>query len=242
MNIELTNGNSDKGIKALSELKAQFPNTYMALAARTNANDSIVKMIGENLYIMVEHRLPFSARLTQNQSGEYSLEISMLDGTRIAGSNKEDEEMAISFDATMAEVEPAMTTVNTTPLKWKEYKIFFSDGRENAKAKAEKMTVVVRSRGMWLNGADETDNSLFENVADAKAMTFKTFLADVDSLINKGAVEIGMNGGFDGAESVYELNNGNYSPWLSDWYVPVWTKAKGWLTEEEIETLLEQSE
>lgn len=133
-------------------------------------------------------------------------------------------------------------TVNTTPLKWKEYKSIFSDNRQHAKDKAEGLQKVVRSRGMWLNGSDETGNSLNENVADGTDMTFKSFLSDAESLVAMGATEVGMNGGFDGADSLHDLNYGDYSPWLSDWYVPVWTKEKGWLTVDEIDTLLEEGQ
>ena len=121
---------------------------------------------------------------------------------------------------------------STRPLPWKTYKEAISDIRDQAKGVARESCTTVRSRGFWLNGTGSDNQTMQEN-ADMSSgpMTYKAFLAEAQGLIDGGAIDISLNGGFDGADSLYDLNHDAYEPWVSDWSITVWTREQGWVTE-----------
>ncbi|CAH6982684.1 hypothetical protein VCHA53O466_140067 [Vibrio chagasii] len=123
-------------------------------------------------------------------------------------------------------------SVITEPHKWTIYHQLIKDARNNAISEARRHEPVTRSRGVWLNGSDSTDVTLNENTDNSsKQMSGKSFLKDAEDLINRGATCVTIEGGVDSAANLFEMNNGNYTPWAAEWSIKVWTEAEGWLNE-----------
>ncbi len=72
-----------------------------------------------------------------------------------------------------------------------------------------------RSRGAWLTASINSD--VITQPQEYEISTFTKLKADIASLKEQGAVEIYIEGGFDGADSVYDLNECHYDPWVSEW-------------------------
>ena len=86
---------------------------------------------------------------------------------------------------------------------------------------------VVKSRGkqIWWCGPDG-------NGCDEKPFwdgTKRQLMAYSLEAIANGAILIGIDLGADGADSVWDFNQGNYDPYVAEGSVDIWNKQDGWL-------------
>ncbi|MCY9865059.1 hypothetical protein OTK49_21305 [Vibrio coralliirubri] len=115
-------------------------------------------------------------------------------------------------------------------LTWKMYNLLIQEARDHARIEATAEFSTVRSRGWWLSASGNTDTSITENAdLNATALTLQLFLEEHMELVERGAISISISGGFDGADSLYDLNNGNYTPWVTDWSFEIWNSTDGWI-------------
>ena len=123
--------------------------------------------------------------------------------------------------------------MNTTPCI-KAIKEDVTDKRDTAKLKAQRAVTCVRSRGAILvaigSNPDVLGGAQRLNEGDESQLTTKKGLEEFLSVYEKkGATEIFVDGGFDGASSVRDLNESNYTPWVSEWSIKIWDKEKGFI-------------
>lgn len=110
------------------------------------------------------------------------------------------------------------------------YNLLIQEARDIARIEATAEFSTLRSRGWWLSACDASGETITENAdLNVTAITLQLFLEEHMELVERGATSISISGGFDGADSLYDLNNGNYTPWVSDWSFEVWNSNDGWI-------------
>ena len=101
-----------------------------------------------------------------------------------------------------------------------EIKEEISTARQDAREEAQSVCSCVRSRGAYLKARDKHGELLTESES-IEFTTKKRLISDIEDLKKSGAVEFYIEGGFDGADSLWDLNNFEYEPWVSEWYVDI---------------------
>lgn len=97
---------------------------------------------------------------------------------------------------------------------FKDIKEDISEHRDEAKYEAKKDYRCVRSRGAWLVALKdgevltEADSQTFKNAKELKE--------GIEYWKSEGATEFYIDGGFDGADNVQDLNE-FYVPYVSEW-------------------------
>lgn len=115
-------------------------------------------------------------------------------------------------------------------LTWKIYQALIQEARQVAHIEATSEFSTVRSRGWWLSACDASEVTITENAdLNGTTHTLKSFLQEHQELVSKGATSISIDGGFDGADSLHEMNNGDYTPWVSEWSFEIWNSTDGWI-------------
>lgn len=116
-------------------------------------------------------------------------------------------------------------------LTWKIYQELIQEARHLANINATAQFSTVRSRGWWLSACDNDNETLTENAElnNSRSYTLQSFLEEHYKLTESGAASISISGGFDGADSLYGLNNGDYTPWVSEWSFEIWNSTDGWI-------------
>ncbi len=85
------------------------------------------------------------------------------------------------------------------------------------------------SRGQFLCTGD-ANGQCAPNV-EAECPTWDGNLRSIKTLIEKvkqdypAVTKIYLSGGYDGAESPYAYQQGDYEPWIASWSVPIWERA-----------------
>lgn len=106
--------------------------------------------------------------------------------------------------------------------------------RRDAYREAKGSMPWVRSRGTFLCTAGPGNDQAEPN-PEADCPEWDGTMREIRDLIAK--VEdrypdvdlIYIAGGFDGGETLRDLTDGNYEPWLSNWQVHVWRRGKGFV-------------
>ncbi len=115
-------------------------------------------------------------------------------------------------------------------------KELISEAKGNAKVKASKQYSVVRSRGNEL----AADVGMADSVTEAFG-TKRELTTTFDHVMrNHDVVEVYIQGGFDGADSVVDMNN-LYDPLVEEWALKIWDKEHGHYTYEMIAAQLEEN-
>lgn len=115
-------------------------------------------------------------------------------------------------------------------------KELISEAKGNAKDRASKQYSVVRSRGNEFAADVGADDSVTDSFA-----TKRELVNAFDHVMrNHDVVEVYIQGGFDGADSVVDMNN-LYDPLVEEWALKVWDKEHGHYTYEMIAAQLEEN-
>ena len=101
-----------------------------------------------------------------------------------------------------------------------ELKSLVKKERNEAKKEASECYSCIRSRGVCLR-AFGSDHEAFNEDGDDEytVLTLKGLNEDIANYASHGATEFYLDGGFDGADSVYDLNNFCYDPRVSEWSI-----------------------
>lgn len=122
-------------------------------------------------------------------------------------------------------------------ITFSDLKDTISEEKAKAENKAKKQFKIVRSRGNECSVSVDGDSVINPFKSKAELVDF------INSSISTGnADEIWIQGGFDGADSVADLNNHNYSPLVEEWAFIIWDKKKGHYSLDDIEASIENSE
>ena len=97
-----------------------------------------------------------------------------------------------------------------------ELKEKMAEARQEAQREAQAVCPCVRSRGAWLM-ATKDDETITENDS-YEIKSLNKLLKDIQELKEQGADNFYIDGGFDGADNVRDLND-CYDPWVSDWSI-----------------------
>lgn len=116
-------------------------------------------------------------------------------------------------------------------------KELISEAKGNAKDKALKQYSVVRSRGNEFAADVGADDSLTDPFSTKRELThaFDYVMSEHDVL------EVYVQGGFDGADSVVDMND-LYDPLVEEWALKIWDKEHGHYTYDMIAAQLEEEE
>jgi len=106
---------------------------------------------------------------------------------------------------------------NKLNITFKELKEQISEARQKAEREAKTVCSCVRSRGAWL-AAVNADGNVTTESSQYEIKSMKRLMADVEHLKNEGSTKFFVDGGFDGADSVRDLND-CYDPWVSEWSI-----------------------
>lgn len=107
----------------------------------------------------------------------------------------------------------------TTPLS--EIKLKVQSARVVARHEAGRYYSCVQSRGAHVYCRDG-DNNLFEAESyewDGTKKDLQNALKHAVEKYGNKSVTFGIEGGFNGADSVHDLHNDAYEPWVSEWSV-----------------------
>jgi hypothetical protein len=123
-----------------------------------------------------------------------------------------------------------MTTLLKTKFTYSDLHDAIVDARDSAKTAAERAgSKVVRSRGVWLVALK--DGELHNENGTSMVKTKKDVTDFIKQAVSEGVQAISVDGGFDGADSLYALNEGDYEPYVSEWEIPIWNNKVGMLDE-----------
>ncbi len=114
-------------------------------------------------------------------------------------------------------------------------KELISEAKGHAKDKALKQYSVVRSRGNEFAADVGADDSMTSTFATKRELVnaFDHLLSEHDVL------EVYAQGGFDGADSVVDMNDA-YDPLVEEWALTIWDKEHGHYTYDMIAAQLEE--
>jgi hypothetical protein len=121
------------------------------------------------------------------------------------------------FGAGTVENFEAAETVEKEKLTLSDIKELVSKARDVARREAREVHSCVRSRGAWFKAEKDGEN-LNESEGDMFT-TMKALKSDIAHYKALGADVFWIEGGFDGADSVRELNDGDVSVWIADWAI-----------------------
>lgn len=113
-----------------------------------------------------------------------------------------------------------------------DIKVEVSAARNEAVRKAESDYICIRSRGTWLNTTNKKEGQC-DPQPQGECYEWNGTLKQIKNLIDDVEAnhpdcdEIWISGGYDGADSVRDLNDGDYDPWVSDWDVLIWKREAG---------------
>jgi hypothetical protein len=110
-------------------------------------------------------------------------------------------------------------------MTYSELKAIISDAKRQARALAGTEYRCARSRGAEVV-ADFLDGSDMFKEAFLTKKALNAFIADATS---KKACIISLQGGYDGADSVRDLNEYNYDPLVSEWCFEIWRAGCGFI-------------
>lgn len=106
---------------------------------------------------------------------------------------------------------------------------FVGEEREAAKKDAECDYKVVRSRGTFLCTSNFA-GAQCEPSAEATCPKWSGNISEVRDLLAvverfyPEVAEIYISGGYDGADSLTDMFEGKYDPWVSNWHLTVWER------------------
>jgi hypothetical protein len=92
------------------------------------------------------------------------------------------------------------------------------EARDEARRDAREYKVI-RSRGAWLAVLDG-NRELLSETGVHEITTLKALKRDIQYFIAKGGMEFYIDGGFDGADSLNDLNEDPVI-WISSWTIPL---------------------
>lgn len=121
-------------------------------------------------------------------------------------------------------------------ITFSELKELISIAKNKAKVEANKQYSVVRSRGNEFVGVAAGCADPYTEVFFTKTDLTLTFTKAMDK---HEIVEVYVQGAFDGANSLHDLNNSMYDPLVEEWAIKIWDKAQGHYTYDMIESQLE---
>lgn len=102
-----------------------------------------------------------------------------------------------------------------------------SDARNEAYRQAKRECfngTWLRSRGAWFTACDK-QGSVWESEAYEWNGTKRQLLEMVaKAKADEKIVELSISGGFDGAASLQDFNDGAYDPWVGEWDVTIWER------------------
>ena len=98
---------------------------------------------------------------------------------------------------------------------------------------------VIRSRGRWVNtmGGEGSVIDQCSPCPGAEAQDFRGTRKQLENLVediedrHPHVKELWVEGGFDGADSLRDMLEDLYDPWVGSWEVLVWTRENGWVKE-----------
>lgn len=100
--------------------------------------------------------------------------------------------------------------------------------RKEAEKEAKECLPVVRSRGVYLCAYDKNGEKINDGFDCQLFKLTKTELLDnIESLKKEGAISFFLDGGFDGAENLRDLNDFEYVPFISCWSLDFIPKENG---------------
>lgn len=108
-----------------------------------------------------------------------------------------------------------------------------SAARSEAMTDARQDGPVIRSRGTFL--ATASGGAQGGPRPEAECPYWGGTLREITELVGiianeyPGTEKVYIGGGYDAADSVKDLIDGEYSPWASSWEVVLWTKEDGWV-------------
>lgn len=105
-----------------------------------------------------------------------------------------------------------------------EIKDQISSAKDTAKREANKYYSCVRSRGNFFYCSIDGGDNLFEADCfewDKTKKQIISTIADIKQKYNGHEICFGIQGGFDGSDSVYGLHNDEYDPLVSEWFVEI---------------------
>jgi hypothetical protein len=123
-------------------------------------------------------------------------------------------------------------------ITFSELKELISEAKSSAKDKANKQYSVVRSRGDECSFDVAFDDPINKPFSSKKELT-KSFEYVMN---NHDVIDVHVQGGFDAADSLHDLNNGLYDPLVEEWSLKIWDKENGHYTYEMIYSQLDAEE
>ncbi|MDS1821182.1 hypothetical protein QX249_10960 [Vibrio parahaemolyticus] len=114
--------------------------------------------------------------------------------------------------------------------KLKSLKSVISDARNEALNEMTAHYPCTRSRGTYLTAS--VDNETVISMSDEwvlRNLTKKELIENIKDALKRypNINNISIEGGFDGADSVRDMNEDLYDPWITDWVVTLWDKSWG---------------
>ena len=117
--------------------------------------------------------------------------------------------------------------LSRVPFTLSELKNLVSQARDNAKEIAQGHYSFIRSRGASISVYDEHQ----EKITEEGEIEFKSLKSLKEAISqNPNLSSLSISGGFDGAETMQDLNDGFLETWLSEWSVDLFENGR-WLRE-----------
>jgi hypothetical protein len=116
--------------------------------------------------------------------------------------------------AEIKEAQPLNENVN-----FGELKKAISIARAAAGIEAKEQFPIAMSRGVEISAGDEYETQ--------EMTTKKELLEFIEYAKQGGAKVIYVQGGFDGYDSVHDIKECIYEPWVSDWSIEIWNSESG---------------
>ena len=116
------------------------------------------------------------------------------------------------------------------PTTWTAFKELMSETRDLAKGEAEANWDFPchYSRGVVLTATD-AEGDILISTADCVALptTLGAYRKKLAAIVREhpNATQVYAEAGYDGADSLYAFNNGDYQPWTGAWSALVWVKG-----------------
>lgn len=115
--------------------------------------------------------------------------------------------------------------------KFSQLKEKISDAKEKARNIAHRSYPINQSRGNEFSPS--TKDGKLEGYMDSTFNTKRELMALIEQAQKDGAIEIYIQGGYDGYESVQDMGEGMATEtWISEWSFLFWSQEKGICFEE----------
>lgn len=109
--------------------------------------------------------------------------------------------------------------------KIKDIKDEVVSARDKARREAKQHYPCVRSRGVEFYAIHPQDGKISD--CEQYPLTLKNINSFIEEYGRQGATEFWLSGGYDGADSVHDMNDMCYAPWVSSWDVELEIETEG---------------